>query len=118
MGYAQATTNGAGLRLFAGMDLSGMKIQSCGKRIDVWNLQSDAYYIKKENPVLGDLLHIKKNSGGIFGQLAQFAVEQGHDLRSPVLMRKGASHQRLQVGKKLYLRQTYRFYQRAVAGEN
>tara|TARA_R110000796_G_C14259301_1_gene399722 strand:+ start:117 stop:461 length:345 start_codon:yes stop_codon:yes gene_type:complete len=112
-GYAQATTNGAGLRLIAGMDLWGMKIQATGKRIDVWKLQSSPY-LKGQKLVLGDLLGLV----GKFDQLARFAVSEGHDLREPVLMRKGASHQRLQVGEKEYLKQSYRFYQRDVAGED
>jgi hypothetical protein len=71
-GYAQATTNGDGLRLIAGMDLWGMKIQDTGKRIDVWKLQSSPYL----------------------------------------------EGQKLVLGEKEYLKQSYRFYQRDVAGED
>jgi len=112
--YAQATTNAAGLRLMAGMDLYGMKVEPTGKRIDVWDLQSKPYFLKQDNPNLRDLLY----SYNKFEQLVRFAISEGHDLWEPVLMRKGASHQRLQVGKKEYLKQSYRFYQRDVVGED
>jgi hypothetical protein len=110
-GYAQATTNAAGLRLYGGMDLYGMKVESTGKRIDVWSLQSNAFFLKKNKPVLGDLLH----SNGKFDQLARFAVNEGHGLREPIFMQKGASHKRLQVSGTEYLQQSYRFYQRDAA---
>tara|TARA_R110000765_G_scaffold425311_1_gene538031 strand:- start:71 stop:409 length:339 start_codon:yes stop_codon:yes gene_type:complete len=110
-GYAQATTNGAGLRLISGMDLWGMKIQETGNRIDVWKLQSR---LLPTGQKLGDLLGPVEK----FDQLARLAVSEGHGLREPVLMRKGASHQRLQVGKKEYLKQSYRFYSRNVVGED
>ena len=113
-GYAQATTNEAGLRLMVGMDLYGMKVEPTGKRIDVWKLQSKPYFLKQDNPNLKDLLY----SYNKFEQLVRFAISEGHDLREPVLMRKGASHQRLQVGKKEYLKQSYRFYQRDVVGDD
>tara|TARA_R110000764_G_scaffold236692_1_gene332158 strand:+ start:407 stop:754 length:348 start_codon:yes stop_codon:yes gene_type:complete len=104
-GFAQAITNGIGGRLIMGLDLSNMKAEPIAKRVDVWNWQSDPYLGGK---ILGDLL----GSEGKFDRLARFAVSEGHDLREPVLMRKGVSHKRLEVCGKEYLLQSYRFYQR------
>lgn len=106
-GFAQAITNGIGGRLIMGFDLSSMKAEPMIGRVDVWNWQSDPY-LRGKKLVLGDLL----GSEGKFDRLARFAVSEGHDLREPVLMRKGVSHKRLQVGRKEYLQQSYRFYQR------
>lgn len=104
--FAQAITNGTGDRLMYGLDLSNIKAEPITKRVDVWDWQSSPY-LERQRWVLGDLL----GPDGKFDQLARFAASEGHNLREPVLMRKGVSHKRLQVGGKEYLQQSYRFYE-------
>jgi hypothetical protein len=114
-GFAQATTNSHGNQLIMGIDLSDLRTESTATKKDVWSWWSEecsphtivkGKKVYNYRPVLGDIM------SGPFYRLAILAQEDGHGLRQPVILRKGSTVKRMAIGKKEYLLQGYRIYQR------
>jgi hypothetical protein len=119
-GFAQATTNGAGLQLVAGLDVSSIKYNpEFGARVDPWTQISKVKSSKLHT--IGDFFAENSKGNLIYRPLASYNMLMRHIMRemSPktedvVEIKKNGSARQITLGGDVFLLFKSKIYRRKV----